>query len=141
MIALKKLLFVFSMYAYASEEIIITGSCLKVMQPKAYKQWECRKLPIFELCLEQTHINMAITKLLGMIRAKKIKKVVFASVDKSPHCVQLHYIQDEISKLGFNIEFINYVAVENQLVQISKDVISLSKNLSKLQNIATNNKN
>lgn len=124
-----------------AEEIIITGSCLKVMQPKAYKQLECMKLPIFELCLEQTHINMAITKLLGMIRAKKIKKVVFASVDKSPHCVQLHYIQDEISKLGFNIEFINYVAVENQLVQISKDVISLSKNLSKLQNIATNNKN
>ena len=118
-----------------AEEIIITGSCLKAMQPKAYKQLESMKMPIFELCLEQTHVNMAITKLLGMIRAKKIRKIMFASVDKSPHCVQLHYIQDEISKLGFNVQFINYVAVENQLVEISKDVISLSKNLKELNNL------
>ncbi|MBO5954638.1 MAG: hypothetical protein J6Q13_01570 [Clostridia bacterium] len=121
-----------------SNEIIITGSCLKAMQPKAFKQLEKLNLPIFELCLEQTHINMAITKLLGMIRAKKITKIIFASVDKSPHCVQLHYIQDEISKLGFDVEFTNYVAVENELIEISKDIISLSKNLSKLKDLTNN---
>ena len=85
---------------------------------------------MFELCLEQTHINMAITKILGMIRAKKITYIIFASVDKSPH-----YIQDEITKLDFNTEFTNLVAVDNLLVEIDKDTISLSKNLSKLLNI------
>ena len=118
-----------------SEEIIIVGSCLKAMQPKAYKQLEKMNLPIFELCLEQTHINIAITKLLGMIRAKNIKKVIFASVDKSLHCVQLHYIQDEITKLGFKIKFLNYVAVDNNLIEIDQETISLSKNLSKLNNL------
>ena len=118
-----------------SEEIIIIGSCLKAMQPKAYKQLEKLNIPIFELCLEQTHINMAITKLLGMIRAKNIRKVIFASVDKSPHCIQLHYIQDEITKLGFKVEFINYVAVNNELVEVSKEVISLSKNLGELSRL------
>ena len=122
------------------EEIIIVGSCLKVMQPKAFKQLEKLDLPIFDLCLENSHINMAITKILGMIRAKNIKKIIFASVDKSPHCVQIHYIQDEISKLGFKIEFVNYVAVDNSLVPISKDIISLSKNLSRLQQIIENKK-
>ena len=123
-----------------SEEIIIVGSCLKAMQPKAFKQLEKFDLPIFDLCLEHTHINMAITKVLGMIRAKNIKKIIFASVDKSPHCIQIHYIQDEISKLGFKVEFINYVAVDNSLVEISKDTISLSKNLSRLQQIIENKK-
>ena len=118
-----------------SEEIIIVGSCLKAMQPKAYKQLEKMNLPIFELCLEQTHINIAITKLLGMIRAKNIKKVIFASVDKSLHCVQLHYIQDEITKLGFKIKFLNYVAVDNNLIEIDQETISLSKNLCKLNNL------
>lgn len=118
-----------------SKEVIVVGSCLKTMQPKAFEELENMSLPIFELCLEQTHINMAITKLLGMIRAKNICKVIFASVDKSPHCIQLHYLQDEITKLGFSIEFINYVAVENKLVKISKEAISLSKNLSKLNNL------
>ncbi|MBQ8425701.1 MAG: hypothetical protein IJX17_06755 [Clostridia bacterium] len=123
-----------------SDKIIIVGSCLKSMQPKVFEELENMNLPIFDLCLEQTHINMAITKLLGMIRAKKISKVIFASVDKSPHCIQLHYLQDEIIKLGFNIEFINYVAVDNTLIKIDKETISLSKNLSKLNILANANK-
>ena len=110
-----------------SNEIVIVGSCLKSMQPMAFEKLEKLNLPIFDLCLEQTHINMATTKVLGMIRAKKITKIIFASVDRSPHCTQLHYLQDEIFKLGFNIEFINYVAVDNELVKINKDTISLSK--------------
>ena len=118
-----------------SDKIIIVGSCLKSMQPKVFEKIQTMNMPIFELCLEQTHINMAITKILGMIRAKNIKKILFASVDKSPHCIQLHYIQDEILKLGFNVEFFNYVAVDGELMHISKDVISLSKNLSKLNNV------
>lgn len=118
-----------------SAQIIIVGSCLKTMQPQVFEELENMNLPIFELCLEQTHINMAITKLLGMIRARKISKVIFASVDKSPHCIQLHYIQDEITKLGFEMEFINYVAVDNKLVKITKETITLSKNLSQLNNL------
>ena len=42
-----------------SDEIVIVGSCLKSMQPRAFEEIEKMKLPIFELCLEQTHINMA----------------------------------------------------------------------------------
>ena len=120
-----------------SDKIIIMGSCLKYMQPKAYEKLIGLNLTIFDLCLEQTHINMAITKILGMIRAKKINKIIFASVDKSPHCIQLHYVQDEIRKLGFNTEFENYVAVDNNLIRINTDTISLSKNLSKLNKITT----
>lgn len=117
------------------EEIIVVGSCLKNMQPQAFKKLEKFNMPIFELCLEQTHINMAITKLLGMIRAKNINKIVFASVDKSPHCIQLHYIQNEIRKFNFNIEFLNYVANDNNLIEISSQTISLSKNLEELNKL------
>jgi len=117
-----------------SQEIIIVGSCLKNMQPLAYKKLVELNLPIYDLCLEHTHINMAITKLLGMIRAKNITSVIFASVDKSPLCVQLHYIQDEILKLGFKIIFKNYIAVDNTLIELNKETISLSKNLATLQN-------
>lgn len=120
------------------EEIVIVGSCLKAMQPKAFEEIEKMKFPVFDLCLEQTHINMAITKVLGMIRAKKIKKIVFASVDRSPHCLQLHYIQDEIAKLGFDVKTENYVAVDGHLVKIDKETISLSKNLNALNDLRKN---
>ena len=94
------------------------------------------------MCLEEIHINMAITKIGGMLRTNRIKKIIFASVDKSPHCIQLHYIQDELRKMLnlSNIEIENYVIVDNELKKISTSTISLSKNLSKLSNLNTEGK-
>lgn len=57
------------------------------MQPEGFKKLEKISNNIYDLCLEEIHINMAITKICGMIRTKKIKKIIFASVDKSPHCI------------------------------------------------------
>ena len=120
-----------------SETIIVVGSCLKNMQLDGYEKLQKISTNIYELCLEETHINMAITKICGMIRTGKIKKIVFASVDKSPHCIQLHYIQDELRKMMnlSNIEIENYVVVNNELIKISPEVISLSKNLKELTNL------
>ena len=69
------------------DTLIIVGSCLDRMQPEAYKELERISDNIYDVCLEETHINMIITKLIGMISRVKINKIIFASVDKSPHCV------------------------------------------------------
>jgi len=119
------------------ETIIVVGSCLKNIQPKGYEELQKISNNVYELCLEETHINMAITKIGGMLRTNKIKRIVFASVDKSPHCIQLHYIQDELRKMMdlSNIEIENYVLVNNELIKISPETISISKNLKELTNL------
>lgn len=116
------------------ESIIIMGTCLASVQPKAYEELLKISENIYELCLEETHINMAITKIGGMLSRVKVKKIIFATVDKSPHCVQVHYIENELSKMMNldNIEIIHYVAVDNRLVEISKEKIKKSKCLSEL---------
>lgn len=122
------------------ETMIIVGSCLERMQKEAFKDLEKISDEIFELCLETTHINMAITKIIGMLSRVKVKKIFFATVDKSPHCVQMHYIENEIAKAMdiSNIQIIHYVAVNNKLIEISKDAISKSKNLSELEGMKFN---
>ena len=121
------------------DTIIIVGSCLKNMQPKGFQELEKISRNIYEVCLEETHINMAITKIGGMLRTNRICKVIFASVDKSPHCVQLHYIQEELRKMmnldGVEIE--NYVIADNEVIKIDRETISLSKNLRKLFELKT----
>ena len=123
------------------ETIIIVGSCLRNMEPEGYEKLKLISNNIYELCLEETHINMAITKIAGMLRTGKIKKIVFATVDKSPHCIGMHYIQDELRKTMNldNIEIINYVVVNNELEKITPEIISLSKNLLELKNIKESN--
>ena len=117
------------------DTLIIVGSCLDRVQPEAYKELERISDNIYDVCLEETHINMVITKLIGMISRVKINKIIFASVDKSPHCVQLHYIENEIRKAMDidNIEMVHYVAVDNKLIEISKEAIKKSKSLCELE--------
>lgn len=117
------------------ETIVIVGSCLKNMQPEGFEKIKEISQNIYELCLEETHINMAITKIGGMIRTGKVRNIIFATVDKSPHCIQMHYIRNELEKmmnLG-NICITNYVIVDNELIEVNAELISLSKNLKKLK--------
>lgn len=118
-----------------NDTMIIVGSCLERMQPEAYKELEKISSNIYDVCLEKDHLNMVITKLMGMISRVKLNKIIFATVDKSPHCVQLHYIIKEIEKAIDldGVKILNYVAVDNTLVEIPNEIISLSKNLSKLK--------
>jgi len=123
-----------------SNTIVIVGSCVKNMQPQGFEKIKIISNNIYEICMEETHINMAITKIAGMLRTGKIENLIFASVDKSPHCIQLHYIQDELRKImdikKVNIK--NYVIVDNELEEIKPEIISLSKNLSELKKFLNN---
>ena len=78
---------------------------------------------------------MAITKISAMIRTKKVSNIVFATVDKSPHCVQVHYIRNELEKMMDlkEVNITNYVVVNDELIEIDSNIISLSKNLSKIK--------
>lgn len=117
------------------ETMIIMGSCLPSMQKGAYEKLKNISENIYDVCLEKEHLNMVVTKIIGMLARGKIKRLIFATVDKSPHCVQLHYVIKELENAMdiSNIEIINYVATNNDLVEIPLEVISLSKNLSKLK--------
>lgn len=117
------------------ETMIIVGSCLQNMQTKAYEELSKISNNIYEVCLEKEHLNMVVTKIIGMLARGKIKRLIFATIDKSPHCIQLHYVVKELENAISldNIEIINYVAVDNKLVEIPIEVIGISKNLSKLK--------
>lgn len=117
------------------ETMIIVGSCLLQMAPEAYKELNKMSSNIYEVCLEKEHLNMVVTKVIGMLARGKVKNLVFATVDKSPHCIQLHYVVKELENAINleNIKITNYVAVDNKLVEIPIEVIGISKNLAKLK--------
>lgn len=115
------------------ETMIIVGSCLPRMQPKAYELLKQKGSAIYEVCLEKEHLNMVVTKIIGMLARGKI----FATVDKSPHCVQLHYVVKELENAIdlSHVKVSNFVAVENELIEIPLEVIGFSKNLAKLKEV------
>ena len=117
-----------------NKKMIIIGSCLENMFPSIYKKLEQESTNIYEVCLEETHLNMVITKIAGMLARNDIKEIKFVTIDKSPHCVQLHYVVKELENI-MDLEKIhieNYVATSEGLIEVPLKVIGLSKNLAKL---------
>jgi len=116
------------------DSLIVCGSCLPNMDNEAFKKLQQISNQIYFVCLEKIHMNMVAHKLASILRVGKVKKLIFASVDKSPHCIQLHYITNELTKIMDleNIEILNYVSNKGELVEVFNDTISLSKNLIQL---------
>lgn len=121
--------------------VLICGTCLPKMQPKAYDTFINKYDQILYLCLEKEHINMAITKICGMLSTKNVTSLTFASVNKSPHCTQLHYIKNEIKRVMDSDQLpqiTNIIIQDNKIYEINDDVLSLSKDLVKLSAINNN---
>ncbi len=118
--------------------VLICGTCLPSMQKDGFKKLSKDFDTILLLCLEKEHINMAITKICGMISTNKVERITFASINKSPHCIQLHYIKNEIKRVMGNNklpEIINVIIQDNKIIKIEDEALSLSKDLVKLSSI------
>ena len=85
---------------------------------------------------------MAITKICGILSTKNVTSLTFATVNKSPHCTQLHYIKREIVRVinSMDLPIIkNYILDNNEIFEIDDDTLSLSKDLIKLSNLKHKN--
>ncbi|MEM2121651.1 MAG: hypothetical protein QXU20_03285 [Candidatus Woesearchaeota archaeon] len=118
-------------------KVVICGSCIPSINKKAFSKIKKISKNIFFVCLEEIHMNMVAHKIASILRTGNVKEMYFISVDKSPHCIQLHYVRNEIEKIMQNKNFVlkNYIIVNDNLEEINSEIISLSKNLSKLKRL------
>lgn len=118
--------------------VLICGTCLKNMFKDSFLELSSQYDCVVGLCLERDHINMAITKITGILSVGKVTRLTFVSVDKSPHCVQLHYIKNEIYRVmdKDKLPVIDNIIINNDGIHyISDNTIRLSKNLVELESV------
>lgn len=114
-------------------KVLITGACLPQVFPEAFAVLSAGVDQTYSLCLETTHINMSITKLSAVFGTGQLVKLIFASVDRSPHCTQMHYIMHEIERtLKEHIPVENYVITPREIIRVPESAIELSKSLGRL---------
>ena len=114
-------------------KVLIVGTCFPQVYPEAFIKLSAGVDQVYSLCLETTHINMAITKLSAVFGTGQLEKLIFASVDRCPHCTQMHYIMHEIERtLKEHIPVENYVVADGEIVAVPEAAIDLSKSLGRL---------
>ena len=89
---------------------------------------------VLHICLEETHVNQAGFKIGSIVKYSDIKKVTVLTVDGSPHCIQLHYVVEDIKRhFATDIETAHYVTEKGKLFEITADAVKRSRHLSKIQ--------
>ena len=113
--------------------VLVVGSCLPEVEPEAFARLAVDYDQVYALCLEETHINMAVTKLSAVFGTGQLERLALASVDRSPHCTQLHYIRHEIERtLPRHVPVEDYVVAQGRVVRVPDAAIELSKSLARL---------
>ena len=121
--------------------VLVAGSCLREVAPRAYAEMAARTDMAFDLCLEETHLNMAVAKLSAILGTGRVTALAFASVDRSPHCTQLHYIRHEIERLlPDHVPMESYVLSGDALVPVPESAVEASKSLARLSALAREGK-
>ena len=125
-----------NVYSFAGT-VLIMGSCLPEVEPEAYGRLAAEADPVYSLCLEATHVNMAVTKLSAILGTGQVERLTLASVDRSPHCTQLHYIRHEIERtLPEHAPMADCVVSGGRIVAVPDVAIELSKSLARLSEMA-----
>lgn len=89
---------------------------------------------VLHVCLEETHVNQAGFKIGSIVKYSDISEVTALTVDGSPHCVQLHYVIDDVKKhFAPEIETKHYVVEKGNVHEISTAAVKRSRHLSKIQ--------
>ncbi|RLE93396.1 MAG: 4Fe-4S ferredoxin [Thermoprotei archaeon] len=137
----------FMSYNVASREIrrrkrlLIYGSCLAVEHPEIVKEYSQNRVAL-AVCMEETHVNMFITKLAGVLARVDLEEITVLSVDGSLHCVQLHTGVEEALKIsGKKLPVKHLVYEKERVIEVNPRAVKISRYLSKINNLLRKNMN
>ena len=116
-------------------KLLLVGSCMDRF-PEIVKELSEKDggQAVLHVCLEETHVNQAGFKIGSIVKYSDISEVTALTVDGSPHCVQLHYVIDDVKKhFAPEIETKHYVVEKGNVHEISTAAVKRSRHLSKIQ--------
>ena len=116
-------------------KLLLIGSCMDRF-PEIVNDFAQRDGGYMTLsaCMEEIHVNQAGFKIASIVRYANISNVIVLTVDGSPHCVQLHYVLEDIRR-HFTPELTvkHYVVEKGKVYEISPEAVKNSRHLSKIQ--------
>lgn len=111
--------------------ILLIGSCLTYEHPEILEKYVEGRATL-KVCLEREHFNMTCLKLASIIARVPIEEIVILTVDGSPHCIQLHFMIDEVEKItGKKLNVKHIVIYKGEDVEIDRKTVKKARYLSK----------
>ena len=118
--------------------LLIVGTCMHSRYPQIVKEFEEKDggQALLQVCLEETHANQAGFKIGSIVRYSNIKRITALTIDGSPHCVQLHFLIEDIKRhFTPEVGVLHYVIEKGEVHKIDSAAVKRARHLSKLQSM------
>lgn len=119
------------------KRLVLVGSCMDRF-PEIVKDVSAREEDAFilHICLEESHVNQAGFKIGSIVKYSAIEKITVLTVDGSPHCVQLHFVAEDVKRhFAPEVQITHYVVERGKLHQVSPRAVKTSRHLSKVEKL------
>ncbi|TFG12906.1 4Fe-4S ferredoxin [Candidatus Thorarchaeota archaeon] len=116
--------------------LLLVGSCVMSRYKELVDEFSLKHGGQYALqvCLEETHVNQAGFKIGSIVRYSNVKKITVLTVDGSPHCVQLHYVVEDIKRhFTPEIAIEHFVIEKGEVLEVSAKAVKKSRHLSKIE--------
>lgn len=114
-------------------KLLVISRCLELEKPSVVEEFKARGYAVLTVCPEAEHVNMLGFKLAGIMARCKFEEVSALTVDGSLHCVQVHWMLEEVFKItGSNSIRKHYVVHEGEVVEVPVETVKKARFLAKL---------
>jgi hypothetical protein len=116
--------------------LLLIGTCMHSRYPEIVKEFEEKNggQAVLQVCLEETHANQAGFKIGSIVRYSNIKRLTALTIDGSPHCIQLHFLIEDIKRhFTPEVETAHFVVEKGQIHKIGSVAVKQARHLSKIQ--------
>ncbi|RLG87154.1 MAG: 4Fe-4S ferredoxin [Thermoprotei archaeon] len=118
-------------------KLLIISRCIEVEHPEVLNSFK-DDYAIVSVCLEEEHINQVGFKLAGVLVRGNYDEIAVLSVDGSPHCVQLHFMVEEVFKVTkYGAKRNHMVLSDGKVIKVSEEVVKTARYLSKVSRLLT----
>ncbi len=113
-----------------SRKLLVVGKCIADDHPHVLEKF--KDYTMVTVCPEAIHINMIGLKLASAIARCRFEEVAVLTTDGSMHCIQLHYIVEELEKVMGGFRRRHFVYENGEVVEIPPRVVKISRYLSRI---------
>lgn len=120
----------------SKRKLLVVGRCIEIEKPWALGRFNENEYAIVSVCLEEHHVNHVGFKLASMIARNDFEEVSVLTTDGSMHCIQLHYMVEEVFKFTkTSAKRRHFITVDREVVEVPPEVVKLSRFLHKVKRL------
>lgn len=122
-----------SRHIRSRRKLLVVGRCVEAEKPWALEMFPEDEYARLSVCLEEEHVNMAGFKLAGILARVDLDEVAVLTTDGSMHCVQLHFMVEEVFRIAQpRAQRRHFVAEGGRVVEVPAEAVKTARYLSRV---------